>query len=142
MDVRALRRLMFLVGLVLLIVTVAAARRTHSESTGTQLALIGGIALGAFFFIAGLAGILTEQPRPAVDLETEPAPKFEGRRPNAGVVIGLYVAVLAVIAGIAAGVGFGDAGYGIQAFTFAVILGGMVFGLGYMLGHHPIDIEQ
>ena len=142
MDLRALRRLLLIVGIVVLIASVITARRVHTEERAMEVALIAAIAAGAFLTISGLIGVLTEPPAPAAvayDETAEPTALPEARGPSLGVAIGVYLFVLALLAGIIVGIAARDAGAGIQTFTFGLILGAIIFGIGYMLGHRPVE---
>lgn len=142
MDTRALFRISFLLGIVVLAASLIAVRTIHTEEQGMILALIAGMAAGGFFLITGLVGILNE--RPLAEDEEEEAlavQQVTATRPPVSVTtaVGIYVLILAAIAGLIVGIAQRDAGAGIQTFTFGLILGGVIWGLGVLLGHRPVE---
>ena len=139
MNAHALRRVLLGLGLLVFLIGMVMARRVHTEARGMEVVLIGLIAAGAFLLIVGLIGVLTEQPEPEEDVERLPV--HEGKPASVGAAVGAYLLALALITGIIVGVATGDTGAGIQAFSFGAILGGIVFGLGYVLGLRPGDEE-
>ena len=143
MDLRALNRLSLVTGILILLCTIVAIRQMHTEERGIELLLIAGLAIGAFLTIVGLVNVLMEPPVRA-DEEDEPAeePTPAGRPISITAAIGGYIVVLSVVAGIIVGIASGDAGFGIQTFTFGLILGGVIWGLGVLLGHRPVEEES
>lgn len=146
MDTRALKRLLLLVGVPIMIAAVILMRRVRAESAAMEYLLIALLALGAFLAISGLVGTLTEPPVPD-DAFDDASPLSRAgdtlppRPPAVAAAMGMYVVLLAIVAGIIVGVAQGDAGVGIQTFTFGIILGGIIFGVGYLLGHRPAAEE-
>jgi hypothetical protein len=139
-DTRALKRLLLWVGIPIMIAAFILMRRVHADTRGMELALIGLFTLGAFLTLSGLLGTLTEPPRTEDELAEDAAARSAAeptRAPSVATAMGAYILVLAAVAGAVVGVAQSDAGAGIQTFTYGVILGGVVFGLGYLLGHRP-----
>ena len=141
MDPRALKRLSLMLGVLVLLTSLFLTRRIHTEERGMELVLIAAMAIGAFFTISGLIGVLTEPPRTELEEEEEfvPAAVRTGRGPSLATAFGVYLLILAVIAGIVVGIATDDAGAGIQTFTFGLILGGVIYGLGVLLGYRPAE---
>ena len=141
MDLRALNRLSLIAGILILLGTIVAIREMHTEERGIEVLLIAGLAIGAFLTIVGLVNVLLEPPVVAeeeeADLAEEPLPT--GRPVSIAAAIGGYILVLSLVAGIIVGVAADDAGFGIQTFTFGLILGGVIWGLGVLLGHRPVE---
>jgi hypothetical protein len=140
-DTRALFRISFLLGIVILTASLIATRTIHTEERGMILALIAGMAIGGFFLISGLVGILNERPLTEEEEEALAVQQVTATRPPISVTtaVGIYVLILAAVAGLIAGIAFRDAGAGIQTFTFGLILGGVIWGLGVLLGHRPVE---
>jgi hypothetical protein len=143
-DTRALFRISLILGVIVLIGSVIAVREFHTEERGVELAMIAGIAAGAFFFIAGLAGVLTE--RPMTEDEEEEAlavQQLTNERPAVSVwaAMGIYVLVLSIIGSVIVGIALDDAGAAVQTFVAGLILGGVIYGVGTLLGHRPIEEE-
>lgn len=144
MDTRALFRISLILGLVVLICSVVAVREIHTEERGIELLMIAGIAAGGFFLITGLTGVLTERPMTEEDeQERLAAQQLTSGRPLVSVstAIGIYVLVLAIIAGMIVGIASDDSGAGIQTFIAGLILGGVIYGAGVLLGHRPVEEE-
>ena len=142
MEPRALRRVTFLTGLLITIAAVITASRMRTEERAIEVALIAAIAVGAFLLISGLIGMLTEPTQAEVetfDEETEPAPQPERRAPSIATAMGIYLFILAALAGVIVGIAQDDPGVGIQTFTFGLILGAVVWGIGVVLGHRPVE---
>ena len=141
MDPRALKRLSLILGVLVLVSGLFVTRRVHTDERGMELVLIALMAVGAFLTISGLIGVLTEPPRAALDEDEEVvAPALRtGRAPSLATAFGLYLLILSVIAGIVVGIATDDAGAGIQTFTFGLILGGVIYGLGVLLGYRPAE---
>lgn len=144
MDLRALNRLSLITGILILLGTIVAIREMHTEERGIELLLIAGLAVGAFLTIVGLVNVLLEPPTTAEEEEDERAEEtLRTDRPvSITTAIGAYILVLAVVSGIIVGIATGDAGFGIQTFTFGLILGGVIWGLGVLLGHRPVEEES
>jgi hypothetical protein len=141
-DTRALFRTSLILGIIVSVSALIAVRTIHTEERGMELALIAAMAAGGFFFISGLVGVLNE--RPMTEEEEEEAlavQRVTSTRPPISVsaAIGIYVLVLAVVAGLIVGIALRDAGAGIQTFTAGMILGGVIWGLGLVLGHRPVE---
>lgn len=142
MDTRALFRISLILGIVVLASAVIAVRSVHTEERGMELTLIAGIAIGGFFLISGLIGVLHEPPLTAEEEEEALAvQQVTATRPPISVAtaVGIYVLILAVIAGVIVGIAADDSGAGIQTFTAGLILGGVIWGLGVLLGHRPVE---
>ena len=141
MDPRALKRVSLMLGVLVVLTGLFLTRRIHTEERGMELVLIAAMAIGAFFTISGLIGVLTEPPRSEAEDEEEfvPAEVRSGRGPSLATAFGVYLLILAVIAGIVVGIAADDAGAGIQTFTFGLILGGVIYGLGLLLGYRPVE---
>ena len=143
MDLRALYRTSLAAGILISIASLVVIRRVHTEDRGMEVLLIAGLAIGAFLTIVGLVNVLMEPPLPAEEddeaaaLADERIPR--GRPVSVATAIGIYIVVLSVIAAFVVGVAAKDAGAGIQTFTFGLILGGVIWGLGVLLGHRPIE---
>jgi hypothetical protein len=143
-DTRALFRISLILGIIVLIGSVFAVRQFHTEERGVELAMIAGIAAGGFFLIAGLTGVLAE--RPMTEEEEEDAlavQQLTNERPAISVsaAMGIYVLVLSVIGSAIVGIALDDFGAAIQTFVAGLILGGVVFGVGALLGHRPVEEE-
>jgi hypothetical protein len=143
LDLRALNRLSLTAGILILLGTIVAIREMHAEERGIEVLLIAGLAIGAFLTIVGLVNVLMEPPA-RVEEEEEPAEELlpAGRPVSITTAIGAYILVLAVISGIIVGIAADDPGAGIQTFTFGLILGGVIWGLGVLLGHRPVEEES
>jgi len=143
-DTRALKRLLLIIGIPITLAALILMREVRADTRGMEWTLIGLFALGAFLTISGLVGTLTEPPRAEDDQAEEvsaPATVAPARAPSVATAMGAYIFVLAAVAGAVVGVAQDDAGAGIQTFTFGVILGGVVFGLGFLLGHRAAAEE-
>lgn len=139
MNTRALHWVSLWVGILLTIVALVMIRQTHTEERAMELAMIAALAIGGFLLISGLIGTLTEPPRPAfADDEPDDLPA-QGRPVSVSTAIGVYLFAIAVIAGIVVGIFAEDVGAAIQTFTFGVILGGVIWGLGLLLGYRPAE---
>lgn len=139
MNVRALARLLLIAGSLILFSSLVMARIWHTEDRTNEVMIIAAIALGAFLTITGLNATVTE-PEPAPMMDEADEPVVAGAGPSAvRIAIGVYLFVLAIAAGIVVGVAQGDSGAGIQTFTAGVIFGGVIFGIGFMLGHRPAE---
>lgn len=145
MDTRALARLSLVAGILVLIAAVVLVRRVHTEEQGMELVFVGALAVGGFLTISGLAGVLTQQPMTEAEedawLAEQEMRTGAGRAPSVSTAIGIYLMVLSVVAGVIVGVAAEDAGAGIQTFTFGLILGGVIWGLGLLLGYRPAEDE-
>lgn len=142
MDTRALFRTSLILGIIVSVSALIAVRSIRTEERGMELALIAAMAAGGFFFISGLVGVLNERPMTAEEEEEALAvQRVTSTRPPIAVstAIGIYVVVLAVVAGLIVGIALRDAGAGIQTFTAGMILGGVIWGLGLVLGHRPVE---
>jgi len=143
LDLRALNRLSLVTGILILLCTIVAIRQMHTEERGIEVLLIAGLAIGAFFTIVGLVNVLMESPvRDDEELEPADEPVRAGRPVSVAAALGAYIVVLSVVAGIIVGIASDDAGAGIQTFTFGLILGGVIWGLGVLLGHRPVEEES
>jgi hypothetical protein len=143
-DTRALYRISLILGIIVLISSVVAVREIHTEERGMELALIAGLAAGGFFLITGLVGVLTERPMTEEEEEEKLAiQQLTSDRPviSVSAAIGIYVVVLAVIGGVIVGIASKDSGAGIQTFIAGLILGGVIYGVGVLLGHRPVEEE-
>jgi hypothetical protein len=143
-DTRALFRISLILGIIVLVGSVIAVRQFHTEERGVELAMIAGIAAGGFFLIAGLTGVLTE--RPMTEDEEEEAlavQQLTSERPVVSVwaAMGIYMLVLSVIGAVIVGIALDDFGAAVQTFLAGLILGGVVYGVGTLLGHRPIEEE-
>jgi uncharacterized membrane protein len=143
-DTRALYRISLILGIVVLIGSVIAVREFPTEERGVEMAMIAGIAAGAFFFIAGLAGVLAE--RPMTEEEEEEAlaiQQLTNERPviSVAAAMGIYVLVLSVIGSTIVGIALDDFGAAVQTFLAGLILGGVIYGVGVLLGHRPVEEE-
>lgn len=149
MDPRALRRLTLLVGVLVLASAFIMARRVHTEERNAELAIISALAAGIFLTVAGVISLLTEPPAPDVDDYDEldepegalPA-VAEWRPPRATFVaslVGIFLIVVAAVIGAIVGAADRDVGTGLQTFTAALILGGVVLGVGLLLGYRPSE---
>lgn len=153
MDPRALRRLTLIVGVLVLVAAFVMARRVHTEARNAELAIIGALAAGIFLTVAGAISLLTEPPAPAVEYDEYDEPfvpadlageTAEWRPPRATFVatlVGIFLLIVAAVIGAIVGAADRDLGTGIQTFTFALILGGVVLGLGLLLGYRPGEPE-
>ena len=133
---------MLLSGILITAAAMIVTARMHAEERALEILLIAAMAIGLFLVIAGLIGILTEPPRPSDEfaLDEEAATPLAARRPpSIATALGVYLFILAVIAGIVVGVAQDDAGAGIQTFSFGLILGGVIAGIGFLLGHRPVE---
>jgi hypothetical protein len=143
-HLRALNRVSLIAGLLVLIGTVVAIRNVHTEDRGVEVLFVTGLAVGAFLLIVGLVNVLME---PSLTPEEEEDALLEedlhARRPlSITSAIATLILVLSVVAGTIVGVATGDSGYGIQTFTFSLIFGGVIWGLGLLLGHRPVEEES
>ncbi|MGE3601735.1 MAG: hypothetical protein AB7N70_40070 [Dehalococcoidia bacterium] len=145
MDTRALFRISLVLGIIVLVSSVIAVREFHTEDRGLELALIAGIAAGGFFLITGLAGVLAHPPRTEEEeAEAAAVQQLTSERPAISVTaaMGLYVLVLSVIGAIIVGIALDDFGAGIQTFVAGLILGGVIYGAGLLLGLRPTVEEE
>jgi len=142
-DTRALFRISLILGVIVLISSVVAVRELRTDERGIELLMIAGIAAGGFFLITGLTGVLTQRPMTEEEEETLPVQPVTSGRPIVSVstAIGIYVLILAVIAGTIVGIASKDSGAGIQTFIAGLILGGVIYGVGVLLGHRPVGEE-
>ena len=140
MDTRALKRLSLWTGIIVLLTALVLVRRVHTEERALELVLIIALAVGAFLTISGIVGVLTEPPRPAPEENDEATiGPVTGRPISVTTAVGIYLLVLAVIAGVVVGIASDDVGAGVQTFTFGLILGAVVWGLGLLLGYRPVE---
>ena len=144
MDQRALNRVSLIAGLLIAIASLVTIRRYHTDETGVQFLLVAGLAIGACLFIVGLVNLLMEPPvTPEEDEEALAETEVRRGRPvSVATAIGAYLLALAVITAVIVGIAMNDAGAGIQTFTFGLILGGAIWGLGVLLGHRPVEEES
>jgi hypothetical protein len=140
-DTRALKRLSLIVGILILIGSIIAVRQFRTEDSGLEVLLIAGLAIGGLLLLSGLFGVISEPPMTEEEEEAALAAEqvASGRPMSVSTAMGLYLLVLSVLAGIVVGVASGDLGFGIQAFTFGLILSGVVYGLGVLLGYRPAE---
>jgi hypothetical protein len=143
-DSRALYRISLILGIIVLASSVFAVRQLHTDDRGLELALITGIAAGGFFLIAGLTGVLTE--RPMTEEEEEEAlavQQLTSERPAISVsaAMGIYVVVISIIGAVIVGIALDDVGAAVQTFLAGLILGGVIYGAGVLLGHRPVEEE-
>jgi hypothetical protein len=141
-DTRALFRISLILGIIISVSALIAVRSIHTEERGMELALIAAMAVGGFFFISGLVGVLHEPPMTEEEEEEALAvQRVTSTRPPISVsaAVAIYVLVLTVVAGLVVGIALRDAGAGIQTFTAGMILGGVIWGLGLVLGHRPVE---
>lgn len=144
MDTRALFRISLILGVIVLVGSVIAVRQFHTDARGVELAMIAGMVAGGFFLIAGLTGVLTE--RPMTEEEEEEAlavQQLTNERPVVSVsaAMGIYVLILSIIGSVIVGIALDDVGAAVQTFVAGLILGGVIFGVGTLLGHRPIEEE-
>jgi hypothetical protein len=143
-DTRALFRISLILGIIVLVSSVIAVREFHTDDRGIELAMIAGIAAGGFFLIAGLTGVLTEQPMTEEEEEEALAvQQLTSERPAISVsaAMGIYVLILSVIGAIIVGIALDDVGAAVQTFLAGLILGGVIYGAGVLLGHRPVEEE-
>jgi hypothetical protein len=141
LHLRALNRLSLIAGILILIGTLITIRNVHTEDRGMEVLFVAGLAIGAFLLIVGLVNVLME---PSLTPEEEEGLLLEEdlharRPPSVTTAIAVFILVLAAIAGVVVGVATGDSGYGIQTFTFSLIFGGVIWGLGLLLGYRPVE---
>jgi hypothetical protein len=143
-DVRAFYRICLALGLLLAIASLVVIRRMQTDSVGVQALLVAGLAAGICLFVSGLVGVLAEQPITEEEEEAALAEEqVHARRPvSIATAVGIYIVALAAIAGVVVGIAFHDPGPGIQTFTFGLILGGVIWGLGVLLGYRPVEEES
>ncbi|MGH2584610.1 MAG: hypothetical protein ACRDJE_06820 [Dehalococcoidia bacterium] len=141
MSTRALSRIGLVVGLLVAIAAIITIREYRTEERGVELALVGALAAGGFMLISGLVGVLSQQPMTEEEEEEQLAAEqtAAGRTPSVATAIGLYMLALAAIAAVIVGIVVDDTGAAIQTFTFGLILGAAVYGLGVLLGHRPVE---
>jgi hypothetical protein len=140
-DSRALGRVSLILGTIVLIVSVVVAARSHISERNEQVLLVAALSAGVFLTVAGLASWLSEKPITQAEEERQLALAQEesGRTPNVSKAVAIYLLVLTLITGVIVGVATGDTGAGIQTFTFGLILSGVVWGLGVLLGYRPAE---
>lgn len=143
MSLRALKRLMLIVGVLVLAGSLAATRRVHADERVIEVTLIAGMAIGLFLAISGLLGVLTEPSETAEQREAEELQLAEeraaGRGPTVAAAIGSYLLLVALVLGAVVGIAQNDIGVAIQTFTAALILGGVIVGIGLMLAYRPAE---
>jgi uncharacterized membrane-anchored protein len=141
----ALKRVMLVVGLVVLLASVITVRRVHADTRALEVALIAALAAGLFLSVSGLLGVLTEpsetpEQRDAEELELAEE-RSAGRGPTVAGAMGAYLLVVAFVLGAVVGLVQRDMGVAIQTFTAALILGGIIFGIGYIFAYRPTAEE-
>lgn len=139
---------MFVVGLLILIAGYLLATRVEATATAAEYAMIGVLAVGIGITALTAIGMLTEPPTPAIDEDADEVDEAYVRdrypQPNLGTMARAaagFVFVIALVSGGVVGAALGDAGAGIQTFTFALILAGVVLGVGLLLGYRPAAEE-
>jgi hypothetical protein len=140
-SVPALKRLMLAVGILVLLVSLIIVRRVHTAEPVIEAAFIAALAAGVFFSAAGLIGVLTEPPETPDEREGEELALAEeraaGHGPTIGAAMGGYLLVIALIVAGVVGIAQNDIGAAIQTFTAALVLGGVIFGIGWLLAYRP-----
>jgi hypothetical protein len=113
----------------------------HTEEAGMIFVMVATLAIGGFLAISGLVGVLTAPSMTREEAEEAliDAQERAGRPISVSSAIAIYVLFLAVVAALIVGIATRDTGAGIQTFTFGLILGGVVWGLGLLLGHRPVE---
>jgi hypothetical protein len=143
-DQRALNRVSLIAGLLIAIASLVTIRRYHTDETGVQFLLVAGLAIGGCLFIVGLVNMLMEPPVTPEE-EDEALAEAEvrrGRPVSIATAVGVYLLALSAIAAVVVGIALNDVGAGIQTFTFGLILGGVIWGLGVLLGYRPVEEES
>jgi FtsH-binding integral membrane protein len=143
-DMRALGRISLTLGTLGLIATAVVAARYHVSERDEQLLLVAALSAGVFLTVAGLASWLSEKPLTEAEEERQLALAQEqaGGPPSATKAVAVYILVLSIVTGVIVGVATDDVGSGIQTFTFGLILSGVIWGLGVLLGYRPPRNER
>jgi uncharacterized membrane protein YphA (DoxX/SURF4 family) len=132
---------MTIVGLVIFLSALLIGRSLHTENRAIQFLIVAEMALGLFFLVAGVQKWLTMPSRAALT-EEEREREAIGISPtkppvSVATALGIYFLILAVAGALIVGFASGDAGYAVQVFTYTLIVGALLYGLGRLLGHRP-----
>lgn len=143
MSVPALKRLMLVVGILVLLVSLITVRRVHTTEPAVEAAFIAALAFGVFLSAIGLIGVLTE-PHETLDQRDDEElalaeERAAGRGPTVAAAMGGYLLVIALIVAGIVGIAQDDIGAAIQTFTAALVLGGVIFGVGWVLAYRPVE---
>ena len=143
MSVPALKRLMLVGGILVLLVSLIVVRRVHTTEPVIEAAFIAALAAGVFLSAVGLIGVLTEPRETQEQREDEELAladeRAAGRGPTIAAAMGGYLLVVALIVAGVVGIAQDDIGAAIQTFTAALVLGGVVFGVGWLLAYRPAE---
>jgi uncharacterized membrane protein len=134
---------MLVVGLLGLLLTIFTVRRVPAEDPAVAAALVIALAVCIFLSAVGLIGVVTEPDKTPEQREDEELALAEersaGRGPTVAAAVGGYLLVTALVLAGIVGVAQNDIGAAIQTFTTVLVLGGIIFGVGWLFAYRPVE---